>query len=186
MIAPWKGPLESLGTLIRPRSTIVRGKSGEEMILAPSTASCVQALEAMLVLLQRARSHSGPQPQQQRFTASCHSGPPSVQGTLDKDAFDRAWTWLKKEFENRFMTNEELWERILDYQADRIHERKAKETLRQQRRGAFQAFFNSLCSGNAHFGRAVLRHGFSTPRELQMLLKDGHFHGSLFWNRKSF
>ena len=54
------------------------------------------------------------------------------------------------------MKNDELWERILDLDAGRIDSRQAKDYVRNQRRGAFNAFFNSLCSGNAHFGKAEL------------------------------
>ena len=70
------------------------------------------------------------------------------------------------------MNNDALWWSIQDLNANKIRGRDAKNDLRQRRRGAFNSFFNSVCSGNAHFGRAVLRHGFSTPREFQMLLQE--------------
>ena len=90
--------------------------------------------------------------------------------SLTNSQFAAAWTWLKEEFRDNWMTSEDIRQQLQDKAANRLS-RKEKEAVKNCFRGAFRSFFKSL-TGNAHVGRAILRHGYASPAQMKCLLQE--------------
>ena len=129
----------------------------------PLTAACshsrrLDALERCLSTLCDARKHVLP------------SDGRRPAGTLTDSQFSEAWSWLKQEFRNKWMRNQDIHQQLLDKDANLLN-REQKSAANRSFLGAFRCFFKSL-TGNEHVGRAILRHGFDSPAEIKCLLAE--------------
>ena len=92
--------------------------------------------------------------------ARAAAGHPGVSKTLDEHEFDTALAFMKATFEQHFMENANLREKVRRYDEDPSQfSRQEKNTIRNLRRGAFKSWAQMLLGG-FHFFKAVMRHGF--------------------------
>jgi len=109
----------------------------------------LQALDNSFNLLKRARAQAG--------VARDNK-------TLDNKEFKAAHDWLCQTFQDRFMENQDLLDRVHDVLTGR-----AKKKFRHDKRDAFKAWKCSLV-GNTAFLMAVLRNGLFDPQSQQQLM----------------
>lgn len=91
--------------------------------------------------------------------ARAAAGHPGVSTTLAKHEFETALGFMKATFEKHFMENAALREKVRRYDKDPAQfSRKEKNAIRNNRRGAFNSWAQTLLGG-IHFFKAVMRHG---------------------------
>ena len=104
----------------------------------------VYMLSDALDLIRRARAAAG------------HHG---VSTTLEEHEFETALGFMKARFEKHFMENTALLCKVRRYDEDPAQfSRKEKNAIRNDRRGAFKSWAETLLGG-FHFFKAVMRHG---------------------------
>ena len=141
---------------------------GLPLTAASSHSRRLDALDCCLSTLRDARKHalsSGGRHPAGTATEAADNAP-----SLTDSQFEEAWTWLKQEFRNKWMTNQDIRQQLLDKDANLLN-RKEKSAANKSFLGAFRCFFKSL-TGNVHVGRAILRHGFDSPAEMKCLLAE--------------
>ena len=131
---------------------------GLPLTAASSHSRRLDALERCLSTLCDARKHA------------LSSGGRRPAGTLTDAQFEAAWSWLKQEFRDKWMRNQDIHQQLLDKYAKKLN-RKQKSAANKSFRGAFLCFFKSL-AGNQHVARAILRHGLDSPAEIKCLLAE--------------
>ena len=100
--------------------------------------------------------------------ARAHAGVVSDNTTLDEKEFQVAHNWLYKTFEDRFMENDTLRDRIHGASVEKL-DKKQKKKLASDTRGAFKSWKRSLV-GNTAFLTALLRNGFFDSHSQQGLM----------------
>ena len=68
------------------------------------------------------------------------------------------------------MLNDGLQQQLADKEAG-IMNRQQKKAFNTAFNGAYKSWFH-LLTGNSHFGRAILRHGYTSPAALSNLLAE--------------
>ena len=93
--------------------------------------------------------------------ARAHAGVTCDNQTLRSGESTRALSWLQTTFEEQFMRNQKIKDKISKLEAvPDLYSRREKSDLRNERRGAFKAWHKDL------FGNSPLLHAFFANRHV--------------------
>ena len=151
-----RGPREHWGRLLQSKIKLrpVVSSSNPDSTGVIDVTATLEALDNSFNLLKRARAQAGV---------------PRDNKTLDNTEFKAAHDWLFETFQDRFMENDDLHDRVHNASVDNVLTGKAKKKLYHDKRGAFKVWKRSLV-GNTAFLMAVLRNGWFDGQSQQQQL----------------